>query len=58
MPGFAPDGPPQPERMEGNMATHTEHHPESQPQESTLSTVLWTGGALFVVVLIAIYAAM
>lgn len=40
------------------MATHTEHHPESQPQESTLSTVLWTGGALFVVVLIAIYAAM
>lgn len=41
------------------MATHTEHHPESsQPQQSTLSTVLWTGGALFVVVLVAIYAAM
>lgn len=29
-----------------------------QGQESTLSTALWTGGALLVVVLIAIYAAM
>ncbi len=29
-----------------------------QPQESTLSTALWTGGVLLVVVLIAIYAAM
>lgn len=29
-----------------------------QPQASTLSTALWTGGALLVVVLIAIYAAM
>ncbi len=29
-----------------------------QPRESTLSTALWTGGALLVVVLIAIYAAM
>jgi hypothetical protein len=27
-------------------------------QESTLSTALWTGGALLIVVLIAIYAAM
>ena len=29
-----------------------------QSQESTLSTALWTGGALLIVVLIAIYAAM
>jgi len=29
-----------------------------QPQESTLSTVLWTGGMLLVVALIAIYVAM
>lgn len=29
-----------------------------QPQESTLSTALWTGGALLVVALIAIYVAM
>jgi hypothetical protein len=31
---------------------------QTQQQESTLSTALWTGGALLVVVLIAIYAAM
>lgn len=31
---------------------------QTQPQESNLSTALWTGGALLVVVLIAIYAAM
>jgi hypothetical protein len=31
---------------------------QTQPQESALSTALWTGGALLVVVLIAIYAAM
>jgi hypothetical protein len=31
---------------------------QSQTQQSMLSTVLWTGGALLVVVLIAIYAAM
>ncbi len=29
-----------------------------QSQESTLSTALWTGGALLIVVLIAIYMAM
>jgi hypothetical protein len=29
-----------------------------QGQESTLSTALWIGGALLVVVLVAIYAAM
>jgi hypothetical protein len=29
-----------------------------QAQESTLSTALWTGGALLVVLLVAIYAAM
>jgi hypothetical protein len=29
-----------------------------QGQESTLSTTLWIGGALLVVVLVAIYAAM
>jgi len=29
-----------------------------EPQESTLSTALWTGGALLVVALIALYAAM
>ena len=31
---------------------------QTQPQQSMLSTALWTGGALLVVVLIAIYAAM
>jgi hypothetical protein len=32
---------------------------QTQPaQESNLSTALWTGGALLVVVLVAIYAAM
>jgi hypothetical protein len=31
---------------------------QTQHQESALSTALWTGGALLVVVLIAIYAAM
>lgn len=31
---------------------------QTRSQESTLSTALWTGGALLVVVLIAIYAAM
>lgn len=40
------------------MATHTEHHPEAQPQESMLSTLLWTAGALLAVVVVAIYAAM
>ncbi len=35
-----------------------QEHMQQQPQESTLSTVLWTGGALLVVALIAIYAAM
>jgi len=29
-----------------------------QPQESTLSTVLWIGGTLLLVALIAVYAAM
>jgi hypothetical protein len=29
-----------------------------QGEASTLSTLLWTGGALLVVVLIAVYAAM
>ncbi len=29
-----------------------------QPQESMLSTALWTGGALVVVLLVAIYMAM
>ncbi len=29
-----------------------------QPQESMLSTAMWTGAALIVVVLVAIYAAM
>jgi hypothetical protein len=29
-----------------------------QPQESMLSTALWTGGALLVVLLVAIYVAM
>ena len=29
-----------------------------QPQESTLSTMLWTGGALLLVALIAVYVAM
>ena len=29
-----------------------------QPQESNLSTMLWTGGALLLVALIAIYVAM
>ena len=40
------------------MATHTEQHPEAQPQESMMSTVLWTAGALLAVALVAIYAAM
>lgn len=31
---------------------------QPQTQDSMLSTALWTGGALLVVVLIAIYAAM
>jgi hypothetical protein len=31
---------------------------QTQPQQSMLSTALWTGGALLVVVLIAVYAAM
>jgi hypothetical protein len=31
---------------------------QTQPQESVLSTALWTGGVLLVVALIAIYAAM
>jgi hypothetical protein len=30
----------------------------TQPQESNLSTALWIGGALLVVVLVAIWAAM
>jgi hypothetical protein len=30
----------------------------SEPHESTMSTVLWTGGALLIVALIALYAAM
>jgi len=37
------------------MAQDQIHHPE---QESTLSVTLWTGGALLIVVLLAIYAAM
>lgn len=41
------------------MATNTENHTESQPQqESMMSTMLWIGGTLLVVVLVAIYAAM
>jgi hypothetical protein len=44
--------------MEDIMATHTEHHPESQAQESTLSTVLWLAGALLAVLVIAVYSAM
>lgn len=31
---------------------------QTQPQGSTMSTALWTGGALLIVVLVAIYAAM
>lgn len=31
---------------------------EKAPSESTLSTVLWTGGALLVVAVFAVYAAM
>ncbi len=29
-----------------------------QPQESMLSTALWTGGALLVVLVVAVYVAM
>ncbi len=36
----------------------TQHQNESQPRESTLSTILWAGGALVVVAVIAVYAAM
>lgn len=38
------------------MATRTEDHREMEaPQESMLSTVLWTGGALLVVAVLALY---
>lgn len=39
------------------MATRTEDHREMEApaQESMLSTVLWTGGALLVVAVIALY---
>ena len=30
----------------------------TQPQESTLSTALWTGGALLIAAVLAVYVAM
>jgi hypothetical protein len=37
---------------------HDQTQQPQQPQESMLSTALWTGGALLVVLVVAVYVAM
>jgi len=36
----------------------TQHHDSDVPRESVLSTVLWTGGTLILVAIIAVYMSM